>query len=145
MHVIGEVVNNVERLGHEGAEFQEAMHHVLRFEQLDRDAKMLQQTGVRDAFVAKRITFGDEHDRRRCAGEVIEHEWRNARIGVITPRAQVLLVVVAKVVELEQVTRRVSALFEEVQPVETIWLRPRKPKRMETSLASVPMVPVGMV
>ena len=37
------------------------------------------------------------------------------------------------------------ASVEEVQPVETIWLRPRNPKRMETSLASVPMVEVGMV
>ena len=37
------------------------------------------------------------------------------------------------------------ASVEEVQPVETMWLMPRKPKRIETSLASVPMVPVGMV
>ena len=37
------------------------------------------------------------------------------------------------------------ASVEDVQPVETMWLRPRNPKRMETSLASVPMVPVGMV
>ena len=37
------------------------------------------------------------------------------------------------------------ASVEEVQPVETMWLRPRKPKRMEISLASVPMVEVGMV
>ena len=29
--------------------------------------------------------------------------------------------------------------------METMWLMPRNPKRMETSLASVPMVPVGMV
>jgi hypothetical protein len=34
---------------------------------------------------------------------------------------------------------------EEVQPVETIWLIPRKPKRMEISLANVPMVEVGLV
>ena len=37
------------------------------------------------------------------------------------------------------------ASVEDVQPVETMWLSPRNPKRMETSLASVPMVPVGMV
>ena len=37
------------------------------------------------------------------------------------------------------------ASVEEVQPVETMWLSPRNPKRMETSLASVPMVPVGIV
>ena len=38
-----------------------------------------------------------------------------------------------------------SASVDEVQPVEMMWLNPRNPKRMETSLASVPMVPVGMV
>ncbi len=37
------------------------------------------------------------------------------------------------------------ASVEDVQPVDTMWLIPRKPKRMETSLAKVPMVPVGMV
>ena len=37
------------------------------------------------------------------------------------------------------------ASVEEVHPVETMWLMPRKPNRMETSLASVPMVDVGMV
>ena len=37
------------------------------------------------------------------------------------------------------------ASVEDVQPVETMWLRPRKPNRIDTSLASVPMVPVGMV
>ena len=37
------------------------------------------------------------------------------------------------------------ASVEDVQPVDTMWLSPRNPKRMETSLASVPMVPVGMV
>src|ERR1035437_3836470 len=34
------------------------------------------------------------------------------------------------------------ASVEDVQPVDTMWLSPRNPKRMETSLASVPM---GMV
>ena len=37
------------------------------------------------------------------------------------------------------------ASVDEVQPVETMWLMPRKPKCIETSLASVPIVPVGMV
>jgi hypothetical protein len=37
------------------------------------------------------------------------------------------------------------ASVEEVQPVETIWLSPRKPNRMEISLESVPMVEVGTV
>jgi len=37
------------------------------------------------------------------------------------------------------------ASVEEVQPVDTMWLSPESRKRMETSLASVPMVPVGMV
>jgi hypothetical protein len=37
------------------------------------------------------------------------------------------------------------ASVEDVQPVDTMWLSPRNPNRMETSLASVPMVPVGMV
>src|ERR1035438_9138758 len=37
------------------------------------------------------------------------------------------------------------ASVEDVQPVDTMWLSPRDPSRMETSLASVPMVPVGMV
>ena len=37
------------------------------------------------------------------------------------------------------------ASVDEVQPVETTWLRPRKPKRIDTSLASVPMVDVGIV
>jgi hypothetical protein len=32
---------------------------------------------------------------------------------------------------------------EDVQSVETMWLSPRNPNRMESSLASVPMVPVG--
>src|ERR1039458_9623086 len=34
------------------------------------------------------------------------------------------------------------APVKDVQPVETMWLRPRNPKRMDTSLASVP---VGML
>ena len=37
------------------------------------------------------------------------------------------------------------ASVEDVQPVETMWLSPRNPKRMETSLASVRMGMVGMV
>ncbi len=37
------------------------------------------------------------------------------------------------------------ASVDDVHPVETMWLRPRKPNRMETSLARVPMVLVGMV
>ena len=37
------------------------------------------------------------------------------------------------------------ASVDEVQPVDTIWLSPRNPKRMEISLASVPMVEVGIV
>src|ERR1035441_4527640 len=37
------------------------------------------------------------------------------------------------------------ASVEDVQPVDTMWLSPRNPKRMEPSLASVPMVAVGMV
>ncbi len=36
------------------------------------------------------------------------------------------------------------ASVEEVQPVETTWLRPRNPNRMDTSLASVPIVEVGI-
>ncbi len=37
------------------------------------------------------------------------------------------------------------ASVDEVQPVEMMWLKPRNPKRMEISLARVPMVEVGMV
>ena len=37
------------------------------------------------------------------------------------------------------------ASVEEVQPVEIRWLMPRKPNRIEISLASVPMVEVGIV
>ncbi len=37
------------------------------------------------------------------------------------------------------------ASVDEVQPVDTMWLSPRNPKRIETSLASVPIVPVGIV
>src|ERR1035441_415672 len=36
------------------------------------------------------------------------------------------------------------ASVEEVHPVEMIWLMPRKPNRMEISLARVPMVELGM-
>ena len=36
------------------------------------------------------------------------------------------------------------ASVDEVQPVVTTWLSPRKPKRMLISLESVPMVPLGM-
>src|ERR1700747_833735 len=37
-----------------------------------------------------------------------------------------------------------SASLEEVQPAVTTWLYPRQPKRMETSLEIVPIVPLGM-
>ena len=37
------------------------------------------------------------------------------------------------------------ASVDEVHPLVTTWLRPRKPKRMLTSLDMVPMVPLGMV
>ena len=35
------------------------------------------------------------------------------------------------------------ASVDEVQPVVTIWLGPRRPKRMLTSLEKVPITPVG--
>src|SRR5207248_11458437 len=38
-----------------------------------------------------------------------------------------------------------SASVDEVQPVVKTWLYPRKPKRMLTSLESVPIVPLGML
>jgi hypothetical protein len=37
------------------------------------------------------------------------------------------------------------ASVDEVQPLVTTWLSPRKPKRMLTSLDMVPMVPLGML
>jgi hypothetical protein len=52
VHVFSEIIDDSQSLWDQATEPKETMNHALRFENLDSNTKMLEQSGVRESLIA---------------------------------------------------------------------------------------------